>query len=118
MNSVPRNKAPLPNDPQVITAVPASPETHCRVIVRHAAYHIFRSNNLIRHSPEPKETPRYQQLWQASQSAGGDTATPMRAKTHLEPDDNQIPEPDHTDLSWSVSDPRLSILDRDNIHEV
>ena len=41
-----------------------------------------------------------------------------RRGSHLEPDDDEIPESDHAELGSGVSYPSLSILDSDDVHEV
>lgn len=37
---------------------------------------------------------------------------------HLEPDNDEIPKPNHGNFGWGVSSPRFGIFDGDHIHEV
>jgi hypothetical protein len=53
-----------PNEPEIITTVPASPEPKRGVIVCHASYHILRWVDSVHERPQPEESPRYQKLWE------------------------------------------------------
>jgi hypothetical protein len=40
-----------PNDPKVIASMPGPPETECRIVVGHAAYHVLRWIHPVQQSP-------------------------------------------------------------------
>ncbi len=52
----------MPDDPQVVAAVPTSPETKNRVIVCHAADHVLGRINAVSECPEPEEPPGNKEL--------------------------------------------------------
>lgn len=84
-------------DPEVVTLVPAAPESQCRVIVGHTPDHVLGRLNAVHQGPEPEEAPNNHQL---------------------EPDKNQVEESNHTDLKDWVIIPGLAFTDRHHVHVV
>ena len=52
----------VPDDPEIITSVPAPPEARSGVVIRHAPHHILRCVDAVGKSPQTEETPRDQEL--------------------------------------------------------
>jgi hypothetical protein len=49
-------------------------------------------------------------------ASGTTTGSTTTYQTHLEPDHNQVPKSNHAQIRRTISLPRTSILDRDDIH--
>ena len=43
---------------------------------------------------------------------------PQRKKLNLEPNDDEVPEPNHADLRGASPNPRFPVFDGDDVHEV
>ena len=122
-----------PDDPEVVRPVPAPPETRARVVVCHAANHILRRIHSVQESPEAEESPGDQQLrpsgtnervsraislWRAPRRRSKKTLMRGCSWTDLEPNDDEVPEPDDGELARSETLPGLCVLERDDVDVV
>jgi hypothetical protein len=52
----------LPDYPEIVAAMPASPEPERGVIICHTSHHVLGWVYTVHECPQPKESPRYQEL--------------------------------------------------------
>lgn len=83
--------------PEVVTLVPAAPESQGRVVVGHTSQHVLGGLNAIQQCPKSEEAPDNHQL---------------------EPNQNQVEESNHADLKNGVVVPGLTFADRYHMHVV
>ena len=106
----------VPDDPEVVAPVPAPPEPEGRIVVRHAADHVFGGVDTVHECPEAEEAPGDEELFYKSEI--NFFTKSRRRSDYLEPDNDEVPEADHGDLGGGGADPSAGIFDGDDVHEV
>ena len=67
----PERHVDVAHDPEVVRAVPRSPESERRVVVCHAPYHVLWGIYPVCERPEAEEAPRDEELQGGSAGADG-----------------------------------------------
>jgi len=102
--------------------MPTPPKPQRRVIIRHTPNHILGWIDSVHERPQAEEPPRYQKLKQKrkkSRYSRNTIPTPTTtSKTDLQPNDHEVPEPNHTDLRGASPNPRFPVFDGDDVHKV
>lgn len=95
--------------------MPAPPKPKSRVIVNHAADHVFGWVDTVHECPEAEEAPWDQQLHFPKIKERKER---QKKTAHLQPNNYQIPKPNHRNLGGGISNPGFGVLDGDDVHEV
>ena len=85
----------ITNQSQVETPVLTPPESQSRIVVDHISNHVLGCLNTVGQRPNTEESPDEQQL---------------------EPDQDQVKKPNHTNLKDRVVVPGLRLADRHHVH--
>jgi hypothetical protein len=104
----------IPDCPEIVATMPTPPKAQRRIIIGHTPDHVLGRIHAIRKGPQAEEPPRYEKL----QIVQSDVIKKKRRETHLEPDDDEIPKSNHTQLRRRIPLPSARILDRYDIHEM
>jgi hypothetical protein len=92
--------------------MPTAPESHCRIIIGHTPNHVLGRIHPVCKCPQAEETPRHQELCLC---VSIDVRPYGDGRAYLEPDNDQVPEPDHRELGRCIAMPCSRILDCNHI---